>query len=206
MENVSTEQIVKRVLERAAQLKMSPRKVSLLAGGGPDLIRDWKGPKAPLPRLDSIQKIADVLQTTAGWLAFGEGGAMADRKTRSVPVISWVAASQFADTGHIDDADEAPTIEVDGIQSRSAFALRVKGDSVNLIAPDDSLVIVEPEDRDLAPRRFYIFRNQDGATLKRYMTNPPRLEPYSSNPAHEALAIDGTTSVIGRVSRVIIDI
>lgn len=200
------DKIVERVVHRAEEKNLSPRKVSLLSGHGPDLIRDWKRDKAPLPRLDSVQKVADVLGVRAGWLAFGEDGEAPENVGRSVPVISWVAASRHADPGYVDERSDAQQLFIDQPVSERAFALKVVGDSMNYIAPEGSLIIVDPAERDLIPRKFYVFADEEGATFKRYMRDPDRLEPFSSNPVHEALAITPTTRVIGRAVRVVVDL
>ena len=74
------------------------------------------------------------------------------------------------------------------------------------IAPDGSTVVINISDRELRPRSFYVFRQSDSATFKRYMECPARLEPFSTNPTHEAIAIDNDIDVIGRAVRVITDL
>ena len=74
------------------------------------------------------------------------------------------------------------------------------------IAGDGSVVIANIADRELRPRGFFIFRHGDGATFKRYMDSPPRLEPFSNNPAHEAIALESDMQVIARAVRVITDL
>jgi hypothetical protein len=38
------------------------------------------------------------------------------------------------------------------------------------------------------------------------MSRPDRLEPYSTNPAHEAIYLDAPPTVIGRVRKVMLDL
>jgi peptidase S24-like protein len=58
----------RRIQERLAALKLSPRAASLKAGLGPDLIRDLL--RRPENRLlsDSLHRVAGVLGTTSSWL------------------------------------------------------------------------------------------------------------------------------------------
>lgn len=190
--------IVGRVLSRAKEMKVSPRQLSILSGHGPDLIRDWKREKAPLPRLDSLQKLAEVMGVKAGWLAFGDN--FENRIVgREVPLISWVAASRYADTGDATSVEDAPRIVVDSRITARAFALRVIGDSMNRIADEGAVIVVDPEQTDLLPRKYYVFASSEGVTFKRYMAQPPRIEPFSTNTSHEALEITPDTRVIGRV-------
>jgi SOS-response transcriptional repressor LexA len=204
MPSINSE-IVQRVLKRAKELGASPRQLSIMSGHGPDLIRDWRRPKAPLPRIDSLQKLAEIMGVKAGWLAFGD-----DTENRlsgfEVPLISWVAASRYDDSGEIERADEATRILVGDAVSSRAFALRVVGDSMNRIADDGSIIVVDPTMRELLPRKYYVFANRDGATFKRFMSSPARIEPWSTNPTHEALEIDEGTHVVGRVVKVLQDV
>lgn len=207
MENSQTAEIIARVTQRAKELGLSMRKVSLLSGHGPDLVRDWTRPgKAVLPRLDSIQKIAQVLNVSAGWLAFGEKASENNSESIQIPIISWVAASPFAETGFIEHQANAARISVQGLKPATYFALTVHGDSMNRVAPEGTTIVVNASAKELLPRKFYIFQKGEKATFKRFMSNPDRLEPYSTNPLHEAMSIDEETVVIGQVVRVITDL
>ena len=203
---ISTKQIYERVMRRAEEIKISRRKISLASGHGPDLVRDWGRDKAPLPRLDTLQKVAEVLNVTAGWLAFGEGDNLRgiNDGIKSVPVVSWIAAGQFAEyPAAVSVIDEGDTIDVSGLGRGKFFGLRIIGDSMNRIAGEGSVIIVNADDRHLLPRKFYVFLNNRGTTFKRFMDKPDRLEPFSFNTDHEAMPITEETHVIGRAVKVI---
>ncbi|MDQ0456023.1 XRE family transcriptional regulator [Rhizobium paknamense] len=206
METLQTVEIIERVENRAKELGLSLRKVSLLSGHGPDLIRDWRRPKSVLPRLDSIQKIASVLNVSAGWLAFGEVGEDPSHSVTRVPLISWVAASPYSETGFTEYEATAQRLAVDGLKPGKHFALLVSGDSMNRIAPEGAKIIVNASIKELLPRKFFIFQKGDAATFKRFMRNPDRLEPYSTNQEHEAISLDADTTVLGQVVKVITDL
>lgn len=197
------EQILKRVERRLAELGMTANAAGLAAGQGKDLIRDWRRSKG-LPRLDSLNSLAPVLRTTPQWLAYGAGEENAASTT--VPIVSWIAASRFADAETVSDTSGAPHLSVGDIPRGRHIALEVRGDSMNQVAPDGSHIVVSLDDLELIPRKFYVFIRHGEATFKRYMTGPTRLDPYSTNPAHEALPIDEGTRVLGRVVRVIHDL
>ncbi len=115
---------------------------------------------------------------------------------RHAPVIGLVAA------GHWREAVQDPLgyiwCEVGG---PNTFALRVEGDSMNLLIPEGGYVAVDPDDRDLVAGRVYVVMNGDGeATVKKYSENPARLVPMSDNPAHHEIRL-GTEPVVvvGRV-------
>lgn len=83
----------------------------------------------------------------------------------------------------------------------SAYALRVEGDSMDLVVPDKSTIIIDPTDVDLYPGRYYVVENGEGeTTFKQYQESPARLVPCSSNPAHKDIPIShGGFRVVGRV-------
>ncbi|WP_088183986.1 LexA family protein [Sphingobium sp. Z007] len=83
----------------------------------------------------------------------------------------------------------------------SAYALTVEGDSMDLVVPDGSTIIIDPMDVDLWPGRYYVIENGEGeTTFKQYEESPARLVPCSSNPAHEEIPISGGGfRVVGRV-------
>lgn len=196
--------IIARVEKRAKELKMSVRAVSLAAGFGPDLIRDWKGPKAALPRIDTLQQVARALRVPAGWLAFGEG--MDLPRVKEIPHISWVAAGHFSESPAQWDNGDHEKVIADGLRAGTHFALTVRGESMNLIAPEGSTIIVNADDRELVARAYYVFRQGEEATFKQFMANPDRLEPVSSDRSFEALPITPDTTVVGRVERIIIPV
>ena len=82
-----------------------------------------------------------------------------------------------------------------------AYALRVKGDSMDKLVPDGATIIIDPDDRDLWDGAQYVVRTPDGeATFKEYHTNPARLVPLSSNPDHREIKLgDESLEVLGRV-------
>lgn len=72
----------------------------------------------------------------------------------------------------------------------NTFALVVEGDSLdNIIAPG-SHVAIDPDECELTTRKVYAVADEDwNTTLKRFMADPARLEPDSTNPAHKPIII-----------------
>lgn len=122
-----------------------------------------------------------------------------------VPILTWVSAGAMAR----DDAQQEPIGEIDvsDLDAKGHWiALRVEGDSMDRISPPGSVIFVNLRDRRLVTNACYIIANGDGeATYKRFRASPPRFEPVSTNPSHEAIFPDGEPFVIGRVRRSIID-
>lgn len=125
----------------------------------------------------------------------------------SVPVLSWVAASSFDSEAGFQAEDAEEFIALSGLKPGVYVGLRVRGDSMDRIAPPGSLIVFNRSDRVLVDRAFYVFRDEEyGATFKRYATRPPRLEPFSTNDMHVPIFPIGPPKVVGRVHRIIIDV
>lgn len=62
-----------RITERLGVLNLSMRKASIDAGLGESAIRDLIRNEAQSPRIDTLKKLAPVLQTTTDWLMHGHG-------------------------------------------------------------------------------------------------------------------------------------
>lgn len=84
---------------------------------------------------------------------------------------------------------------------RNAYALTVKGDSMDLIVPDGTTLIVDPDDKALWPGRRYVVQTEDGrTTFKEFQSDPARLVPCSSNDEHHDIMLGGEPVIIlGRV-------
>lgn len=124
-----------------------------------------------------------------------------------VPRLSWVSASAMADVGDVPHPKDAPTTPFADLPKGDWFGLKVVGDSMDRIAPDGALILVNRLDRRLVRHKFYVFADRGEATFKRFVDKPvKRLEPYSTNPAHEPIYPHRDVIVIGRVARVITDL
>lgn len=197
------EELRNRILQRLETLGISAGAASLKAGMSRDFVRSFFRTEG-YPSISGIAKLAYALETTPEWLAYGAGDGQ-----KPVPLISWVQAGGFVhpDTVHRDDVVNGEHILVSDLGAGDHFALRVVGDSMNKIAPDSAIIIVNRQRRELVDNAPYIFAYDHGAvTFKRWRANPPRLEPYSFNPEFETIFPDENTRVIGRVHKVILDL
>lgn len=117
--------------------------------------------------------------------------------TREVPLIGLSGAGKWL------EAIEA-TRETITIPSNMAgkFAVEIVGDSVDLLMPEGSIAIIDPEDRDVKVGRLYLLMNADGeATIKRFRVDPARFEPVSNNPEYVPFLVGSFDfRVIGRVT------
>ncbi|WP_165356478.1 LexA family transcriptional regulator [Sphingosinicella sp. BN140058] len=117
---------------------------------------------------------------------------------RPIPIIGQVAAGNWR------EAVQRPVGSMpspDPSMPARAFALRVKGDSMDQLVEDGGTIIVDPEDKALFPGRFYVVLNAEGeTTFKQFKIDPARLAPCSTNPEHKDIVIgDGTFQMVGRI-------
>ena len=193
------------------------RSLSLKVGTNDSLVKDMLGAKSGNPRMDSLQKIAAALQYPVAYFIKGADAELPapplpakgrKSRTKTVPVIDWVAAGQLTDTVS-QLPPESETIEISGLPPGDYFGTRARGDSMNRIAPDGALIIVNRAERDLVRGRRYIFAHRGKTTFKRFGgTDPYRLEPESLNPDNEIIFPNDPAAweVIGRVRLVVSEI
>ncbi|MDQ0462610.1 SOS-response transcriptional repressor LexA [Caulobacter ginsengisoli] len=143
--------------------------------------------------------------------AYGSSAAVifggADASSRAIPVISWVAAGKLSDPDEPIEL-ESETIEISGLEPGDYFGTRVRGVSMNRIAQDGALIIVNRADREPIRGRRYIFNHRGQTTFKRYGgADPTRLEPESTEEFETIFPkSDEDWSVIGRVRLVIAEV
>jgi len=115
----------------------------------------------------------------------------------SIPIIGQVAAGNWR------QAVQRPIASMpkpDPSVPPQAFALRVTGDSMDKLVEDGGTVIVDPQDKDLFPGRYYVIINGDGeTTFKQFKSDPARLVPCSWNPDHHEIPIGSQFEIVGRV-------
>lgn len=115
-----------------------------------------------------------------------------------VPVIGMASAGNWREA--IRDARGSYPIQRGSVGER-AFAVIIDGDSLDLVPISaGTVVIVDPDQRQLFDKSIYLIRNGDGElTAKQYRSDPARFEPCSSNPAHKTLPIgEDQFTIIGK--------
>jgi len=155
-----------------------------------------------IPR-DKAPLYARRFKVTEEWLLYGKGepqsftpegaeGIVEFTLLGDVPAGNWQEAIQKSRNKVPVPAFDAPP---------QGYALRVQGDSMDLVVPSGTVIIVDPNDREFWPGKCYVVMNEHGeTTFKRYMENPKRLVPCSSNPEHKEMLIsDGGYRTLGRV-------
>lgn len=151
---------------------------------------------------------ADKLGVDAGWLLYGDDEAPISAEV-NVPLVSWVSAGRLTSQAGIVEAEIERFIPVTGLPKGDWIALSVLGDSMNRIAPEGSVIIVNRAEDALLNDRFYVFSLEDGgATFKKFRRDPqPMAQPHSTNLDHLSIPLrDDAYYVVGRVRRVITDL
>jgi SOS-response transcriptional repressor LexA len=89
-----------------------------------------------------------------------------------------------------------------GVASERAFAVEIKGDSMDKIIPEGGYAVVDPDQTNLYNDKVYLIENgEHEAQVKLYRSNPARFEPASHNEMHRTVMMGGEeiVRVIGRV-------
>lgn len=203
-------QMGERIRRRRVELGLTQAAVGKAVGISRAAVAQWERNKNPLvPDVDKWAGLARALKVSREWLAFGTDDTTVTGVTSGlveVPLISWVQAGQLAEAtdpyplGYAEETLTVPSTR------RSLIALAVEGRSMDRIAPDGCTIVVDYEDRDLAAGQFYVVKNGGMATFKRFRQNPPRFEPYSTEPDHPTIFPDDHTEIVGRVVKVITDL
>ena len=209
---MNLQEIYGRIERRLDVTGQSPSSASLRAGLSKDAIRNIKraldAPDCKGVSTRTLELLAESLRTTPEWLLRGIGAEQSDLVTRVqyAPLVSWVQAGQL-NVAEINADEDQQRVPLTDLPASDYIALRVKGDSMNRVAPDGSLIIADTRIIDPVPRQFLVAGFDDGSTtFKRYMDAPPRLEPYSTNPEHETIYPNSPWVMVGRVRRVIVNI
>ncbi|MHC1943483.1 LexA family transcriptional regulator [Bradyrhizobium sp. UFLA06-06] len=168
----------------------SPQQINRLLQGEREMTALW------------AERLAPPLRTSPEKLVFPS------LRTFRAPLLSWVSAGRLAQQEGVKKSDVRKYVYLADLPKGDWIVLEVQGDSMDRIAPDGSYICVNLADHRVVTDKFYVFGTPDGeATFKRYRAgNPPRLQPYSTNPDHETLQMTGETLIVGRVGRVINDL
>lgn len=119
-------------------------------------------------------------------------------RIRTIPVLGSVPAGKF--TAALQAGGRRMAVS-DPETPHNAYALRVEGNSMDLIVPDGTMLVIDPDDKALWPGRRYVIQNSDGeTTFKEFQADPARLVPCSSDDSHqEVLLGSAPITVVGRV-------
>lgn len=126
----------------------------------------------------------------------------------TVPLISWVSAGKLSGSDVPANVTAQKRLPRGDLGPGQWIALRVRGDSMDRVAPEGSVIFVNVSDKTLVEERYYVFTNEEGdSTFKKYRGGrQPRLQPFSTNPDHETIPVTEDVLVVGRVRRTSLDL
>lgn len=178
------------------------RTLSLESGLGETYVRDVLR-RNNTPVLGKFIAMAKTLRVSIDYLVYGND--INNEKTISIPVINWIkAGSMCQPTVHNETLE---WIEFPANKRGSFFGLRVYSDSMDLISPPESTIVVDRLDKKLVSNACYVIADVEGnATYKRFRPNPMRFEPVSKNPDHTPIFPDQEPLIVGRVKRTYLDL
>lgn len=162
----------------------------------------WENGKDNIPS-SRLAAISRAYEAPIGDLFGGEGSDEFEippdaQPVAPIPLLGDVPAGNWREavrkTHHFIPAPEA------GIP-KSAYALKVVGDSMDRVVRDGATIIIDPTDLDLFDRSYFVVRNRDGeTTFKQYLDAPARLVPCSTNPEHRTTLLGSEElTILGRV-------
>jgi len=125
-------------------------------------------------------------------------GIETERAVAFVPVIG------ISSAGNWREAVRLPLRQMplpSGLAGERAFAVELRGDSMDNMIEDGSFIVVDPDQSQLYNDRVYLIENEEHETqVKLYKSNPARFEPASSNDTHQPLFMgEEPIRVIGRI-------
>lgn len=197
--------LARRIKERLAQLGLNPRSAAFKGGLKEDAIRNVLRGRSISPRGKTLCAIAEALNWSIEELLGQSNLSNKSVPMAAVPVVSWVEAGSFSEASDpYEPGDSVNEIQVPST-STTLIALVVRGSSMNRVAPDGSTILVDYSRCDLISGKYYVVKNGDGATFKRYRSNPDRFEPNSTED-HQIIFPQDSITVVGQVVRVIHDL
>jgi SOS-response transcriptional repressor LexA len=181
---------------------LGPTKLAKLTKENKQTIDRYIKGERKIPTLVA-EKLAPIVNATVSELLLIDGPSL-----ERVPLLSWVEAGKLADHDGVTNVDIEKHIVAVDLPKGKWIALRVKGDSMDRLAPDGAIIFVDRSDDNLKEDHFYVFAVGAGAaTFKRYRGGKSiRLQPFSNNPDHETIPAPDDLRVVGRVRRVVTDL
>lgn len=145
-----------------------------------------------------------AIEEITGW----EAPTAREAKIDIIPKLSWVSAGRLVVGEAVRAEDADGFVAVADLPIGKWAALEVRGDSMDRVAPDGALILVDFADTHLIDGKFYVFKCEEdhGTSFKRYRARPDRFVPYSTNPEHEPFYPDGPCQILGRAWRVVTDL
>lgn len=198
-----------RIFKSRTEKKLSQSKLGKLVGVTRNAVSLWES-NTSSPTPERLRELAVILDKDSDWLATGR--RRHSLTVQGLPLWGEIAAGVWAEVGENQDMEvkRVPVAPDPAYPADAQFALKVKGNSVNRIAPDGTIVVVvdilkagiEIRDGDLV----WVERHKGHlveTTLKRIRKGVRGVElwPESDDPRHVdpiPVAGNGATEVVIR--------
>lgn len=199
---VAMEKAGKGPSELADRLNTNKQNITRWSNGDRKLTVEWAKKLAPL-----LGTTADVL------LLVSKNDAPLDNQwheVTQVPLLEKVTAGKLKQSMSQLPPGDFPKLAFSGLGRGTFFALTVEGDSMDRIAPDGAVIVVDEADKTLIAGKCYVVSDRTGLTFKVWKPNPPRWAPASTNPIHEPIFVRTKEAaqhmVVGRVKRAVVNL
>lgn len=180
-----------------------------VGAGSRQVIQSWESGTA-MPRRPMMRTLATTLKVTVEEIERGEriqkdpvSASLASfGSPRRVPIISWIAASQFCGSADPYAMGTSEEWVYDVNVGERCFALRVRGPSMQPRFNEGDLIIVDP-DREARPGNFVIVARDstDEATFKQLARVDGELWLKPLNPQFPAIPMPKDARICGVVFR-----
>lgn len=197
------EKATKGPTELADRLDTNKQNITRWSNGDRKLTVEWAKKLAPL-----LGTTADVLLLVSQEDEPPKGSRWYE--VTQVPLLEKVPAGKLKQAMSQIPKGELPTLAFSGLGQGTFFALTVEGDSMDRVAPDGAVIVVDEADNTLIAGKCYVISGRSGLTFKVWKPNPPRWAPASTNPVHEPIFVKtkeiAQHMVVGRVKRAVVDL
>lgn len=152
-----------------------------------------------MPEVKRLGELSRITGKSVQWLLTGDdaGGDNFEPfpyPVYMVPLISWVSAGMFCDTGDLPTKEEAEEMVASPVKVGSrAYAVRVKGDSMQSPGglrsyPDGTIIIVDP-DEEAVPGKRVVARIGNEMTFKELASDAGRWYLKPLNPMYPMIEV-----------------
>lgn len=157
------------------------------------------------PKIRQLDELSKALGCTVTELINGEKSNVEEITFSTpfrVPVIAWEQIAQYP--AHSENTSPTEWVEIAKKLSDKAYALRVRGDAMEPIFPDGSMIVVDPA-RSAVQGSYVLAVAQPGsdATFKQLIKDGGQWYLKPVNPRYPLVALPSIESVIGVVVEMI---
>ena len=198
-----------RIKKRREELGLEQKDIANIIGISKSAVSQWESGAVKGIRPEHLLKLVEILQTTPEWIVSGKGNQLPEKKANSTaslgkfevvkvrpfPLISWVQAGDWSEAIDLYEPGYAERFELFAVEGRisdHAFAIRVRGDSMEPDFLEGDIILVDPErapnngsyviakltDTNECTFKKYV---NDGGIISLHPLNYPKYQPIHLN-------------------------